>query len=573
MRRIAVFCGWLILWPLAAVAQTTGGTLAGRVADESNTPLRGVTVTATHVATGVTRVARTAADGRYRFYSLATGTYEISTELAGHIAVSARKAEVALGTKTRVDFVLKGSDEDEQMTVTAQARFLESTPSIYAIVPRDIVTAVPLRDRDASELASVAPFSQISPVHEVLINGATAAVDLPVDAIEQINITSRQPSVEYGRASGGVLRFASKAGEYEYEGDAFTLFRNHGEGLQWGVAGGGPIVKERSHFFAAFDGGSEIRERLFAAVDGDVSARHFVHAGVRAAHGGSRAHSVMGRDLWQVRENLWSDLRVQSATGTREIRETIAGTRMVGATRHDWTAGAVAAKDSQDGVFFQDEIVARKFAITAGVRYDDEFSPRLGVVYDVNGSGRNLVRASYGKFDGRTDTALGYSWQVNPWVALNADALHTRPSFRSPLAGLRSPARSTVFRRGATGDQRPATEDAVAIGGRVQFSSTLSVVGSYTFTNVRADETTPRHFFRAAGILHLPGGFWLSGTGGHRSATSDRHRETEIDLRVAKTFEWGKGYTLDVMLDGFDVFRRGAPDKEPAEQVGLRVNF
>jgi hypothetical protein len=416
-------------------------------------------------------------------------------------------------------------------------------------VPRDIVTSVPLRDRDATTLTTIAPFSQTTSVGEVLINGATDVVDLPVDAIEQMNITTRQPPAEYRGAGGGVLRLASKAGEYEYEGDAFTLFRNHGGGMQWGVAGGGPIIKERSHFFAALDGGKDIRERLFAGVDGDVTTRHFVHADVRAAHGDSRAHSVMGRDLWQLRENLWSDLRVQSATGAGEIRETVAGTRMVGATRHDWTAGATAKQDNGNAFFLQDEIVVRKFAITAGLRYEDEYSPRLGVVYDVNGSGRNLVRASYGKYDDRTDTALGYSWQINPWVALNADALHSRPENLDSV-------------------------DAVAIGGRVQFSSTLSVVGSYTFTNVRASsDLTPRHFFRAAGILHLPAGFWLSGAGGHRSATSDRHRETEIDLRVARTFEWGKGYTVDVMIDGFDVFRRGAPGSEPAEQIGLRVNF
>jgi hypothetical protein len=306
--------------------------------------------------------------------------------------------------------------------------------------------------------------------------------------------------------------------------------------------------------FAAADSSPTDLQRLFATANGDVSSRHFISGDYAAAK--SNPGSGLARDLWLAHSTVWNELVVRAASDANEVRDSISGSIAGPRVRNDWTAGGMALEHGGTSWFAQDQILAGKFAVNAGLRYDrfaseHTVSPRFGMTYDVNGSGRNLLRGSYGRYvnPNETDASLGYSWQVNPWVALNVDALHSTPR---------------------DGHAR----NAVAVSGFVQFSSYLSFTGSYTYSSRAAPADLARHSAAVAGTFHLPGGFWLSGIGRYRSAKSGADRLAGTDLRAAKTFtfeRWG----FDVMLDAFNAFaqRTNLYDDRRTAQLGLRVNF
>ena len=532
----------LLLLPAVAAAQMSGGALIGRVIDEARRPVGGVDVTVTHIAAGVSRTLKSGADGRYRFPSLQTGVYEIVAEHAGYATVSVRKVEVLLGVAQHVDIHLHHVTEEESLTITAPVRAVESGPAIGLVVGRELMADVPLRQRSISEIAALAPLAPAQ-IAETIVDGATAAAELPLDAVEEIHAVARQYPAEYGRTGGGALLVEARKGTNAFDGDAFALYRHRAATWQWGAAAGGPIVKDESHFFVAAGRNPEEPVRLFADANADLSSRHFVE-GQFANH----RDNFAARDVWLARDDLWNNLVVRAASGRNEFRETLAGSTEGTSVRHDWTAGALSLQNGGNGYFLQDQVVVRKWVVGAGLRYDtgSGFSPRFGLTYDVNGSGRNLLRASFGRYrhPDSTTASLGYSWQVNPWVALNVDALH--------------------------GDRR-----AVAVSGLVAFGTFVSLTGSYTYSD-RVDAMSPsRHSATVAGTVHLPVGFWISGIGRYRSASEGAGRVAGTDLRVARTWTLECGIAIDAVADLFNAFGqyRRVPGNERSEQFGFRVNF
>lgn len=537
-------------------AQTTGGSLGGRVTDEKKSPLATVLITATHAATGLSRSVTTASDGRYIFPWLPTGSYQLLAESAGFASITVRKIDLYLGTQRHVDVRMRRTDEEEQVTITAPLRMVESTPAISTTVIRDFFFEVPLRERNALELAMLAPFAgpqSVASPAEVLFGGATTTLEVPLDAIEQMAVTPRQYKVEYQRSSGGVILLAPRLGSNEYEGAVAAFYRNRTERWQWSAAAGGPIVEDRSHFFAAIDGDRPQRGLATASVD--LSPAHFVEADLLAQRFHGTGTSAQARNFWLARHDVWNEFVAKSARGGGEIRESLAGSiESSGRIRHDWRTGAELHEGGDNAYFFQDELIAGKLALTGGIRYDSSddrgrVSSRVGWIYDVNGSGRNLLRGGYGQYiePDSADASIGYSWQTNAWVAVNVDLLHS--------------------------DRRNLSDrNALAVSGHVQFSPFLTVAGSYTFSRLHEPGDFASHVAGVAGTIHLPGGFWISGLGSHRSSVNDASPLTFLDLRGAKSFELPGERGIDAMVDVFNVLDRSGQPRRSA-QLGLRVNF
>lgn len=531
----------------AAAAQSTGGALIGRISDEHDKPVARVEVTATHVSTGLTRTVHSRSDGRYRFPSMPTGTYEVAAAHPGYTTVSVRKIDVLLGVARHVDIRIRHVEEEEELTITAPVRVVESGPAIGTIVRRELIADVPLRRRSINEFATLAPLADprlLRPLDEIVVDGAIAVSDVPLDAVQEMNAMTRQYPAEYGRTSGGVLLVESRTVANEFDGDAFALHREDTHRWTWGAAAGGPIVKDIAHTFTAVERDGD-GTRAFATANADLSDRHFI----QADYGNERTNGLL-RDLWLTNASLWNEFTVRAASRGNEIRESVAGSFAGSSIRHDWTAGAMAIQNGGSGYYAQDQMVVRKLVLNAGVRYDTNagFSPRVGWTYDVNGSGRNLLRGSVGRYRNPdvTEGSLGYSWQVNPWVALNVDGLHT--------SGKR---------------------DAVAVSGNVMFSTFISLAGSYTYSDRVVADDGARHYAAIAGTLHLPAGFWLSGIGRYRSASPLASRIAGTDLRVARTFGLPHDVSVDAIVDVFNVFAqsRHLPGNHRTQQLGLRVSF
>ncbi|MGZ4811080.1 MAG: TonB-dependent receptor, partial [Thermoanaerobaculia bacterium] len=293
----------LFLISLAAApvvfGQAGGSSLRGRVLDESGAALPGVSITATNTATGFSRTVQTGPDGGYYFAALPVGTYTVLADLSGFGSVSTKDVQLNVATERNLNITLKAATVKEQITVTAEAPLIEATPSIGTVVSQKELENLPLNGRQFANLASLAPGTTLSVNSDptkpgqlvVALNGGTgrnvnylidggdntddtiggALQNFNLEAVQEFKIQTMQYKAEYGRSSGGVLTVVTKTGTNDFSGSGYGFFRDkslneetHSEKLagagksdytrkQYGASFGGPIVKDRAHFFGTYE--------------------------------------------------------------------------------------------------------------------------------------------------------------------------------------------------------------------------------------------------------------------------------------------------------------------------------
>jgi len=294
MKRILALV-LLLLVPSALLAQATGAALSGRAADASGGALPGVTITATNNATGFSRSVVTGSDGEYRFATLPVGTYNVTAELSGFASVTTRDVELNVAQEREVNVTLKQATVKEQITVTASAPLVETTPAVSTVISQREMENLPLNGRQFANLGSLAPGTTLAVNADptkpgqltIALNGGSgrnvnflvdggdntddtiggALQNFNIEAVQEFNIQTQQYKAEYGRTTGGVLTVVTKTGTNTFEGSAYEFFRDKslneestseklgGSGKtpyrrdQYGASFGGPIIKDRAHFF------------------------------------------------------------------------------------------------------------------------------------------------------------------------------------------------------------------------------------------------------------------------------------------------------------------------------------
>ncbi len=284
---------------LPALAQTAGGNLAGRVMDDKKAPLPGVTINATQKDTGFNRVTTTAADGGFRIPSLPVGRYTVSAELAGFATVNVQDVEITVATERTLEVTMTTSKVSESITVVDEAPLVQTTPAIGTVVDQRELENLPLNGRQFANLATLAPGTQLSvnadptkPGQQTIaLNGGSgrnvnflidggdntddtiggALQNFNLEAVQEFKIQTQQYKAEYGRTTGGVLSVVTKSGTNTLSGSAYGFFRDKslnsetvaeeqaGIGKepyrreQYGASLGGPLVKDKLHFFATWE--------------------------------------------------------------------------------------------------------------------------------------------------------------------------------------------------------------------------------------------------------------------------------------------------------------------------------
>jgi hypothetical protein len=295
------------------LAQSYRGSIRGRVSDASGGALAGAKITAKSGATGLVRETVTGADGAYVLAELPAGQYVVMTETAGLATVS-QNVIVNVGLDTTADFDMAHIERRvEQVSVTAEAPLVEATRDVLGeVVDQRLVTELPLNGRDFGKLVALVPGATVEPsgvagtqfgfgqfningnrdrsnnytvdgtdnndpyfnnsaLNQVGITGAPASL-LPVDAIQEFNLQS-QFGAEYGRNSGSTVNILTRSGGNQLHGSAFGFFRNSAldarnffnredrktsfQNSQFGASVGGPIVKDKTFFFGAYEGQRE----------------------------------------------------------------------------------------------------------------------------------------------------------------------------------------------------------------------------------------------------------------------------------------------------------------------------
>src|SRR3954469_5937195 len=290
-----------VLWGAARTdAQTTGATLSGRVVDQTNLPLPAATVTATAPATGYTRSVPTAADGTYTIPSLPVGIYDIAASLNGFRTMEQKLVELEVASTRRIDFTLPVASVQAEISVTAAPPIVQTDVAVGTVVSQRELENLPLNGRQFANLGALAPGTSLGYNSDptkpgqlvIALNGGNgrnvnfivdggdntddtiggALQNFSVENVEQFKIQTQNYKAEYGRSSGGVVTVVTKSGTNRLDGSAFAFGRNENlnaitetEELsggvkndyaraQFGGAGGGPIVRDKVHFFGSYEG-------------------------------------------------------------------------------------------------------------------------------------------------------------------------------------------------------------------------------------------------------------------------------------------------------------------------------
>lgn len=312
--NLLVMVAMLAMFAAAGWAQSFRGSIRGKVLDASGAVVAGAKVSAKSAATGNGRETRTATDGAYVLPELPAGEYVVTAESAG-LSPVAQNVIVNVGLDTTADFDLtKVRRQTEQVTVTATAPLIDNSRDVLGeVVERKLVVDLPLNGRDFGKLVALVPGTTVEPsgvaaiqsgfgqfsingnrdrsnnytldgtdnndpffnnsaFNQTGIGGAPASI-LPIDSIQEFNLQS-QFSPEYGRNSGSVINLITKSGTNQLHGSVFeflrndvmdarnyfnrnpapkTAFRNN----QFGASLGGPIIKDKTFFFGAYEGQRE----------------------------------------------------------------------------------------------------------------------------------------------------------------------------------------------------------------------------------------------------------------------------------------------------------------------------
>ena len=284
-RTLAAALAMLLAGGAPALAQEA--SVIGTVVDASKAVVPGVTVTATHIATGVPTVAVSDENGRYRLQNLSPGTYRLQVELTGFSTVVIPEVELRVGQNATIPFELKLADLNETVTVTGEAPFVDVSSSQVSgnVNPRQM-EALPLQGRNWMELSKMVKGMT---ANEVSINpgvsddmfqlnldgqqvtqkisGGFGQPRFSREAIAEFQIVTNMFDITQGRSAGLQVQAISRSGTNQLSGSLYGFFRDDRlnaadkitrtvlpyENQQIGGALGGPVIQNRLHYFVSYE--------------------------------------------------------------------------------------------------------------------------------------------------------------------------------------------------------------------------------------------------------------------------------------------------------------------------------
>jgi hypothetical protein len=343
-----------------AGAQVTDGTISGSIADGSGAVLSGVDVMVRNVDTGTTRTVVTGSDGAYKITALPPGSYALQAKRLGFSAAEVKDITLTVGLEYHRDIILTVGEVGQVVMVQANNLITEpnSSQASTSLITDEQINSLPIAGRQTTQLALLTPGTNSDGTRATrpdtlvgagdintgstnyLVDGLDNMIsgngdprdNVPQATVQEFKVVSSQTPAEYGGRAGGVVSVATRSGTNQIHGEVFEFYRSHDINRvdyytqlvhdqnptanpiepflrnQYGGAIGGPILKDRLHYFGSYEHTDD--QEYFTVAPG-VGSTGAQNAAVAAAYaplqgtfrgGGSLQSTYLVRTDWQANQ-------------------------------------------------------------------------------------------------------------------------------------------------------------------------------------------------------------------------------------------------------------------------------
>ena len=300
-RRMCVFVVVFLVAAGVAWAQQGTADLRGRVVDQQGGVLPGVTIVVRHQDSGLFRETVSGTDGSFLLSAMTPGVYEVSAELPGFKQYQQRGVRLEVGRTAQISLTLEVGGLTESVTVSGEAPLVDTTSKeIGGVVSAQEFVDTPLFNRNFAGYLGMLPgvvasvslttfgadsisvagqnvrnvnYTMDGSNNNDTFNGGNggAQARVPIEAVQEFQLLTGQFDAEYGLASGGIVNSVSKQGTNQLRGSAFGFFQDdkftardyfaekadlpkpQTKQQQFGGTLGGPIVRDKAHFFSSVE--------------------------------------------------------------------------------------------------------------------------------------------------------------------------------------------------------------------------------------------------------------------------------------------------------------------------------
>ena len=279
-----------------ATAQATTGLIVGQITDKTGAVISGAMITAKDEDKGVTFTARSDEQGNYVILNVTPGRYTVTAMRPSFGNSFVSHAVLAIDQKLLLNFKLNAGDVAQSIEVTDKPTLLQTqSAEVGTVIAGDDISNLPLLSRNFYDLTNLVPGvtqaggsinsyalsvgGQREYGNSILLDGVESTqnrtqdvtVRPSVDSVQEFKVSTSSFDAEYGNAAGGIVQIQTKAGTNHFHGVGYEFYRPDTVAARqysfggpskpsvlkqhiYGATLGGPINRDRSFFFASFEG-------------------------------------------------------------------------------------------------------------------------------------------------------------------------------------------------------------------------------------------------------------------------------------------------------------------------------
>jgi len=298
------------------IAQTTQASIFGTITDQQKRPIPGASVQVRNTSTGFSTRTSTNAKGDYTFKELPLGgPYTVKAIYMGYGEQTRTLPVLNFGDAARISIEMQEASQNLQAVEVVATGLRNKVQNFGASteISAKTMNQLPVNGRNFSNLMDLSPLSrgngiagQLASSTNFTIDGMTAKnptssgsttsrsgapYSISIEAVREFKVVTNQYDVTLGRAGGGTVTAVTKSGTNTVSGSAFMYGRadwlsspydirgikrdNDFSTYQYGFTLGGPIIKDKLHYFVGWDHQRDARPLIIADINGPADEARF----------------------------------------------------------------------------------------------------------------------------------------------------------------------------------------------------------------------------------------------------------------------------------------------------------